>query len=53
MKLFATTEEGATASEYALMAGLITAVIALAVTSVGIAVNQLFTTAAGMFGVAS
>ena len=49
IKAFAKDEEGATASEYALMAGLISAVIAFTVTSVGTAVYQLFTTAAGMF----
>jgi Flp pilus assembly pilin Flp len=35
-------EEGATASEYALMAGLIAVVIAVAVTAFGIAVDGTF-----------
>ena len=53
MKALARNEEGATAPEYALMIGLITAVIAATVTTVGTALNQLFTTAVGMFGAAS
>ena len=46
-------ERGATAAEYALMAGLITAVIAATVTTIGTTLNALFTTASAMFGAAS
>jgi pilus assembly protein Flp/PilA len=49
MKQFISKDEGATAAEYALMVGLITAVIAATVTTVGTALNVLFTIAAGMF----
>ncbi len=49
MKAFAKKDAGATAPEYALMVGLITAVIAATVTTIGTALNTLFTVAAGMF----
>jgi len=50
VKTFAKQDEGATAPEYALMVGLITAVIAATVTTIGTTLNNLFTTAANMFG---
>jgi pilus assembly protein Flp/PilA len=53
VKTFGKQDEGATAPEYALMVGLITAVIAATVTTIGTTLNKLFTAAAGMFGAAS
>ena len=53
MKALAKNEEGATAPEYALLVGLITAVIAATVTTVGTTLNNLFTIASAMFGAAS
>jgi pilus assembly protein Flp/PilA len=43
MNLFTKDEEGATAVEYALMAGLIAAVIAIAVKPIGITLISIFT----------
>jgi pilus assembly protein Flp/PilA len=43
MKQFVKKESGATAVEYALMAGLIAAVIASAVTPIGITLTGMFT----------
>jgi len=43
MNYFVKKEDGATVVEYALMAGLIAAVIASAVTPLGIALSSLFT----------
>ena len=53
MRTFVRQEEGATAPEYAIMVGLITAVIALAVGALGNTLIPVFTNAAGMFGAAS
>ena len=50
IKTFAKKEEGATAPEYAIMIGLITGVIVVAVTAIGNALIPIFTAAAGMFG---
>lgn len=44
------SERGATAVEYALMAGLIALVIVGGVTVFGVGVNNLFTIPAGVFG---
>lgn len=44
------SEHGATAVEYALMAGLIALVIVGAVTLFGLAVSDLFVIPAGVFG---
>ena len=42
MKAFAADQRGATAIEYALIAGLVSIIIVGAVTNVGSAVNSLF-----------
>jgi Flp pilus assembly pilin Flp len=49
MRTFVNAEEGATAPEYAIMVGLITAVIVGAVGAIGNALIPIFTTAAGWF----
>jgi pilus assembly protein Flp/PilA len=46
---FCADESGVTAIEYALIGALIAVVIALAVTSVGSALNSLFTSVANCF----
>ena len=46
---FTRDDQGATAVEYGLMVGLIAAVIIVAVTTFGIAVNALFFIPAGVF----
>jgi pilus assembly protein Flp/PilA len=43
LREFVESDDGATAMEYALLAGLIAAVIVLAVSSVGIGVSTLYT----------
>lgn len=43
MKRFVKEEDGATAVEYALMAGLIAAVIASAVVPIGVTLSGIFT----------
>jgi pilus assembly protein Flp/PilA len=43
MKHFVKEEDGATAVEYALMAGLIAAVIASAVVPIGVTLSAIFT----------
>lgn len=50
MKLLIQNEEGATSAEYALMIGLITAVIFAGVQTLGNSLIPLFASAAGMFG---
>jgi len=50
MKASANQEEGATSAEYALMIGLITAVIFGAVQILGNTLIPIFTNAAGWFG---
>ena len=47
MKGFAADADGATAIEYALLAGLIALVIVAALTSIGTSVNTMFTVATG------
>jgi len=49
MKHFVPEEAGATAVEYAVMLGLIAAVIATVVQSIGMTLNSIFTNAASMF----
>lgn len=46
---FLRRDSGATAAEYALMAGLIACVIAATVTQFGLGVNTLFETTANLF----
>lgn len=46
---FLRRDSGATAAEYALMAGLIACVVAATVTQFGLGVNALFETAANLF----
>lgn len=43
LKSFAASKDGATAIEYALLAGLISVVIAAAVTTLGTTMNTVFT----------
>ena len=50
MKHFMKEEEGATAVEYALMAGLIAAVIATAVVPIGVTLSSFFTAVLPGFG---
>lgn len=49
MKCFVDEEDGATAVEYALMLGLIAAVIATVVQSIGMTLKSIFTNASAMF----